>query len=77
MVIVLILPFFQLLVEEVNVVRNPVAVEELIELLVVDAVGSFDLAVEMWVRGRMYTWRMSSASGCQWKWDWNSAPLSV
>jgi hypothetical protein len=47
-VIVVILPFFQLLVEEVNVVRNPIAVQELVELLVVDAMRSFDLAIQMW-----------------------------
>jgi hypothetical protein len=34
-----------------NVVRNSVAVEELVELLVVDAMRSFDFAVQ--VRGRM------------------------
>ena len=31
-----------------NLVRNPVAIEELVELLVVDAMGSFDLAVQAW-----------------------------
>ena len=31
-----------------NVVRNPVAIEELVELLVVDAMGAFDLAVHVW-----------------------------
>ena len=48
MVIVVILPLFELLVKEVNVVGNPVAIEELVELLVVDAMGPFDLAVQMW-----------------------------
>ena len=47
-VIGVILPRFELLVEEVNVVRDPVAIEELVELLVVDAMGAFDLAVQMW-----------------------------
>ena len=47
-VIVVVLPFFELLIEEVNVVSNPVAIEELVELLVVDAMGSFDLAVQVW-----------------------------
>ena len=32
-VVVVILPRFELLVEEVNVVRDPVAIEELVELL--------------------------------------------
>jgi hypothetical protein len=35
-VIVIVLPLFQLRVEEVSVVRNPVAIEELVELLIVD-----------------------------------------
>jgi hypothetical protein len=37
-VIVVVLPFPKLLVKQVNVVGDPVLVEELIELLVVDAV---------------------------------------
>jgi len=32
----------------VNVVGDAVLVEELVELLVVDAMGSFDLAVQVW-----------------------------
>jgi hypothetical protein len=47
-VIVVILPLLELFVEQVNIVRNPVAIEELVELLVVDAMGSFDLAVQVW-----------------------------
>jgi hypothetical protein len=54
-VIVIVLPFFELLIEEVNVVRNPVAVEELVELLIVDAMRSFDLPFKCGVRGWMYT----------------------
>ena len=48
MVIVVILPLFQLGVEEVNVVGDAVLVEELVKLLVVDAMGSLDLAVQVW-----------------------------
>ena len=47
-VIVVVLPLFQLVVKQMNVVRNPVAIEELVELLVVDAMGAFDLAVQVW-----------------------------
>jgi hypothetical protein len=47
-VIVIILPLFQLRVEEVNVVRNAVAIEELVKLLVVDPMGSLDFPVQMW-----------------------------
>src|SRR5262245_12532461 len=48
MVIVIVLPLFELRVEEVNVVADAVLVQELVELLIVDAMGSFDLPVEMW-----------------------------
>jgi hypothetical protein len=48
MVIVIVLAFFELRIEEVNVVRNPVSIEELVELLIVDAMGPFNLAVQMW-----------------------------
>jgi len=46
-VIVVVLPLPQLLVEEVNVVGDAVFVEQLIELLVVDPMGPFHLAIEM------------------------------
>ena len=46
-VIVVILPLFQLGVEEVNVVGDAVLVEELVELLVIDAVRPLDFAIEM------------------------------
>jgi len=47
-VIVIVLPLAQLFVKQVNVVGNAVLVQELVELLVVDTVRSFDFAVEMW-----------------------------
>jgi hypothetical protein len=47
-VIVVILRLAQLVVEQVNVVGDAAAVEELIELLIVDAVGPLDFAVQMW-----------------------------
>jgi len=43
--IVIVLPLLQLLVEQVNVIRHAVLVEQLIELLVVDPVRPFHLAV--------------------------------
>ena len=46
-VIVVVLPFAQLLVEQVDVVRDATAVQQLIELLVVNSVRAFDLPVEM------------------------------
>ena len=48
MVIVVVLPFFQLPVEEVNVVGDAVTVEELVELLIVDPMRSFDFAIQVW-----------------------------
>ena len=46
-VIVVVLPLAQLLVEQVDVVGDAVLVEQLVELLVVDAMRALDLAVEM------------------------------
>ena len=46
MVIVVVLPFPQLLVEQVDVVADAVLVEELVELLVIDAMRSLHLAIE-------------------------------
>src|SRR6185503_9748040 len=46
-VIVVVLPLSQLLVEQVDVIRDAVPVEELVELLVVDAVRPFDFAVQV------------------------------
>jgi hypothetical protein len=46
-VIVVVLPLAQLVVEEVNVIGDAALVQELVELLVVDAVGPLNLAVEM------------------------------
>jgi hypothetical protein len=46
-VIVVVLPFAKLLVEQPNVVGNAVLVKELIELLVVHPVRPLDLVVEM------------------------------
>ena len=48
-VIVVVLPLAELLVEQVDVIRDAVAIEQLVELLVIDPVRSLDLAVE--VRG--------------------------
>jgi hypothetical protein len=47
MVIVVVLPLPEFLIEEVNVVADAVLVEELVKLLVIDAVGSFDLAIQV------------------------------
>ena len=43
MVIVVVLPLTQLLVEQMDVVTDAILIEELIELLVVDAMRSLDL----------------------------------
>lgn len=51
--IVVVLPLAQLLVVQLNVVGDPVLVQELVELLVVDPVGAFHFAVQCGVLGRM------------------------
>lgn len=45
MVIVIVLPLTQLLVEQVDVIGDPVSIEELLELLVVHAMRALHLAV--------------------------------
>jgi hypothetical protein len=45
-VVVVILPLAQLLVRELNVIRDAVLVQELIELLVIHAVRSFDFGLD-------------------------------
>ena len=45
MVIVIVFPLTQLLVEQMDVIGNAVPVEELVELLVIHAMRTFDLAV--------------------------------
>jgi hypothetical protein len=46
MVVVVILPFAQFLVEQMDVVADAVVVQELVELLVVDAMRPLHLAIE-------------------------------
>jgi len=49
MVILVVLPLSEVLVEEVDVIADAVLVEEVIELLVVDAVRSFELDAQVGV----------------------------
>jgi hypothetical protein len=44
-VIVVVLPLPQLVVEQVDVVGDPVSIQELVELLVIDPIRALDLAV--------------------------------
>ena len=46
-VVVVVLPFAQLLVEQVNIVRYAALVQELVELLIVRAMRALDLAIEV------------------------------
>ena len=48
MVIVVVLPLPQLVIEQVNIVRDAILVEELVELLFIDAVRAFNFAVQVW-----------------------------
>jgi hypothetical protein len=76
MEVVVVLPFLELGVEGAGIVDGN-AVDKSEEVLCLDAVGSFNLAVEVSVRGVMETWLMPLTSMCQWKLLWNSEPLSV
>ena len=53
MVIVVVLPLAQLLVEQVNVVADAVLVEQLVELLVIDPSDRSTFPFKCGVRGRM------------------------
>jgi hypothetical protein len=48
MAIVIVLPLPQLFVEEGDVVADAVLVEELVELLVIDAVRAFNFPIQVW-----------------------------
>jgi len=45
MIVVIVLPFSQFLVKQVDVVRDAVLIDQLAELLLVDAVRALDLAI--------------------------------
>lgn len=45
MIIVVILPLTQLVIKQVDVVRDPVLVDKLVELLVVHSMRALDIAV--------------------------------
>jgi hypothetical protein len=45
MVIVVLLPLTELLIEEVDVVGDPIPIEQLVELLIVHTMRALDLAV--------------------------------
>ena len=47
-VIVIVLPFAKFVVEQVDIIADAVLVEELVKLLLVDAVRTFDLAIQTW-----------------------------
>jgi hypothetical protein len=46
-VIVIVLPLPQLLIEQVDIVGDAACVQELVELLVIDAMGPFAFAIEV------------------------------
>ena len=48
MVIVVVLPLTQLLVEQMDVITDAVLVEQLIELLVINTMRALDLSIEAW-----------------------------
>jgi hypothetical protein len=75
-VVVVVLPFLQLVVEEVDVVDD-LAFEEPVELFGVDPVGSLDLPVQAWCGGFDVDVADALSSRCQWNACPNSDPLSV
>jgi hypothetical protein len=76
MVVVEVLPFLELVVEELGVVDHD-TLEEPGELLGVDAMGALDLAVEPRGAGLDVDMAGALSSTCQWKLEPNSTPLSV
>ena len=66
MVVVEVLPFVELVVEELGVVDHD-PVQEAVELLGVDAMGALDLAVEPRRPGLMSTWPMPLSRTYQWR----------
>jgi hypothetical protein len=75
-VVVVVLPFLEFVVEEVDVVDD-LAFEEAVELFCVDPVGSLDLAVQAWCGGFDVDVADALSSKCQWNDCPNSDPLSV
>ena len=47
MIIVVVLPFTHFFIKQVDVVRDTVLIDQLVELLVVDTVRALDLAVQV------------------------------
>jgi len=45
-VIVIVLPFLKLVVEQMDIVADAILVEQLVKLLLVDTVGALDFAVQ-------------------------------
>lgn len=74
--VVVVLPFLEAGVVDVDVVDDD-TVEQAVELLSVDAVAAFDLAIQPRGGGLDVSVVDALSSTCQWNADWNSAPLSV
>ena len=74
--VVEVLPFLELVGEQAGVVDDD-AVQEPVELLGVDAVGSFHLAVEAWGAGLDVDVLDAAVEEVPVEGAWNSAPLSV
>jgi hypothetical protein len=77
MVVVVVLPLPQLVIEQVDIVADARRIQQRAKLLVIDPMRSLDLAVEM-----RRPWADVDVPDVQAlempvKRDWNSAPLSV
>ena len=53
MIVVVVLPFTHFFIKQVDVVRDTVLIERLVEFLLVNVVRTLDLAVQVRSRGRM------------------------
>jgi len=47
MIVVIVLPFTDFFIKQVDVVRDAVLIDQLVELLVVDTVRALDLAIQV------------------------------
>jgi hypothetical protein len=82
-VIVIVLPFAKFVVEQVDIIPDAVLVEELVKLLLVDAVRALDLAIQpgrselrlwagRWLAAEASTARQppGSVRSCSWALSW-------
>ena len=75
-VVVVVFPLLQFVVKSLGIIDDN-TVKKAIELFGVDAMRAFNFAVESRCGGFDVDVVDALSRTCQWKADWNSAPLSV